>query len=217
MHSSVVKMFRKSVNTLIPPGPAADSTWDITLLLKFIRRMGEDAQMDLPQLIRKVILLLRIDCFARSSDLTKIFREEIKRDEKGIELRFLRPKEWRPEGRNSFREWSPWIKVLRANDPLVCLVRTMDEWFRRSQRMVKPVGGRFPLLCWSSGVALTAKEISAQCAGAMREAGVDEAYKPQSVRSAAASAAVDWGGVAEGGGQARKIVGQKHVLKVLLP
>lgn len=149
--------------------------------------------MDLPQLIKKVILLLRIDCFARSSDLTKIFREEIKRDEKAIELRFLRPKEWRPEGRNSFREWSPWIKVLRANDPQVCLVRTMDEWFRRSQRMVKPVGGRFPLLCWSSGVALTAKEISAQCAGAMREAGVDEVYKPQSVRSAAASAAVDWG------------------------
>ena len=193
MQGPIVKMFRKSVNILRPAGPAADSTWDITAVLKFIKRMGNDENLDWSQLLLKVILLIRIDCFARASDLVKIFREEIKREEKALELRFLRPKEWRPEGRNSYREWSPWIKVLRANDPQVCLVRTLDEWLNRSSMVVKPVGGRLPLLCSSTGVPLTAKEISLHCAAAMREAGVDTAFKPQSIRGAAASAAIDWG------------------------
>ena len=57
--------------------PAAVTTWDITVLLRSISGMGDNDVMKLELLQLKLVLLLRIDLFARTSDLIKLFRSEV--------------------------------------------------------------------------------------------------------------------------------------------
>src|SRR5690606_27658589 len=124
----MVKAFRKSVNILMPTGPSAVTTWDIVILLNFIRSMGiNNDTLSLSQLQLKVTLLLRIDLLSRSSDLTKNFRSEMQWHKTFVKLRLLRPKEWRPEGKNTVKEWTNWIVVHKVDDKRCCLYRALKR------------------------------------------------------------------------------------------
>lgn len=71
----MVSEFRAAVNKKTPPRPTYRTTWDITVLLRKVETLGENESMALELLLLKVVVLLRIDCFARSSDITRIFRK----------------------------------------------------------------------------------------------------------------------------------------------
>ena len=106
MSSTWVRAFRRSVNISHPTGPAIDTVWDLDLLFVFIASLGDNATMEMDMLQMKVIILLRIDLCCRTSDLVKLFRSEIKWTSSYFQCRFLRPKEWRPNGRNAYKQWS---------------------------------------------------------------------------------------------------------------
>jgi len=140
MASTLVSNFRKAVNTLRPTGPAAVTTWDINILLVFITKMGKNEVLSLEMLQLKVVLLLRLDLFSRTSDLTKLFRSEIVWEKNYFSCRFLRPKEWRPEGRNSIREWSTRVKVYKLLENVeTCTYRTLKLWLAKTEFMVQSV------------------------------------------------------------------------------
>ena len=194
---AVVKAFRQSVNVLRPSKPAYSSTWDISIILSYIKYFGSNSTMDLKTLRLKVILLLRIDLLARSSDLAKLRRSELRFGADYFECRIYRPKEWRGESKRSVGEFSPWLKVTSYKniDPLICSVLALREWISRTAHMVGPSAMVFCSLTRRdhSFTMLKSTTIAKLCSEAMLLAGVPANFKSQSMRGAAASAALDFG------------------------
>ncbi len=112
MHGQIVQNFRKAANIAKPTGPALVDTWDVKLIFEFFRKEGNIILISTMSLIKRLIVCLRVDLFARSSDITKLYREQIVLEENGLKLRFLRPKEWRPEGKHAFKQWSEYGYLL---------------------------------------------------------------------------------------------------------
>lgn len=201
LSSPFVLSLRKGANVLVPPGPALESTWDIYLVLKFLKEMGNNAMLSLEDLLFKTTVLLRIDLLARPSDLVKLFREQIKFDNGFFSCRLLRPKEWRSASQNSFRKWSSWIVVYEyPQDTDLCTYTVLKLWME-STRFVKRVHVdgklREPLLCVPTGSnkgrALSAKDISTISKTFMDQAGVLASFPAKSMRSAVCSALMDYG------------------------
>ncbi len=201
MHSQHVSYFRKACNMKKPTGPALTGIWDIKVIFNWMRTGGGLRTWSRRQLLERLIVVLRLDLFARSSDLTKIYREQIVWEEDFLKLRFLKPKEWRSEGKNAFKEWSPWIMVEKlANEPELCSFSLVKRWMELTDKVVPNVfvegEWRRPLFFkWSRGVAkpMSLEEISKATSNILKKAGVPAKYTPQSLRSAASSAALDDG------------------------
>ena len=182
--------FRKSVNKIAPPGPALETIWDISKLLKMVVSLGNNSQLPLPLLALKVVILLRIDCFARSSDITKLYRCEIKWEKQRLLLRFWRPKEWRPMGTHTMKQWSTWIPIYKV-----------QKHSNRTGHIALPfqVEGNFrlPVICQiagkNQGHPMTSKQIAQLSVLAMKWAEIPDTYTSRSIRAAAASAAKDYG------------------------
>ena len=109
----MVSEFRAAVNKKTPPGPTYRTTWDITVLLRKVETFGENESMALELLLLKVVVLLRIDCFARSSDITRIFREDVIFQNDRVVLHFLRTKEWRAASQNAWGEFSAPVSIFK--------------------------------------------------------------------------------------------------------
>lgn len=201
MSSAWIRAFRRSVNISHPTGPAIDTIWDLDLLFVFIASLGDNATMQLDLLQMKVIILLRIDLCCRTSDLVKLFRSEIKWTPSYFQCRFLRPKEWRPNGKNAYKQWSRWVIVHKVSKVSICTYRALEQWLSRTEKYVQYEARdgilRKHVLCSlpRGGVAfgLGCKEISQIAHLAMINAGVPAEFKPQTIRSAVASAAKDYG------------------------
>ena len=195
----VVSNFRNAINKA---APSLESIWDISVLLKLVNSWGEDATLKLGMLALKIVILLRIDCFARSSDLTKLFRSQIVFELNRVKIRFLRPKEWRPLGTHTAGQWSAWVYIhkLQGNQA-TCTFRTLQTWIRRTEKMapgIEAEGFSGVPLCIhpegrNQGSPMSAKRIAQLSLLAMRWAGVDPRYSARSIRAAAASAAKDFG------------------------
>src|SRR4051812_7740187 len=100
--------------------------------------MGTNEGLPLDALLLKVTVLLRIDLIARSSDLEKLYRSEIKWETGHFACRLLRPKEWRVESKGTNRQWSPWLVVYRySKDARLCTYDALKLWLEKSAKLVK--------------------------------------------------------------------------------
>ena len=77
---------------------------------------------------------MRIDLMSRSSDLAKLFRSQIKWTSNFFQVRFYKPKEWRPEGKYAHGVWSVWVTVYKYDiDTSLCTYRALQEYLARTQ------------------------------------------------------------------------------------
>ena len=193
----LVKSFRNAASKLVPTGPAYETIWDITVVLRYIRDWGPASSLDLKTLRLKAIILLRIDLLGRSSDVAKIFRSEIHFGKGYMECRIFRPKEWSDKGLKSYGEFSPKLRITQYADARLCTVSTLEEWMRRSRVLVEgeEKARVFCSLTKKRGriQMLKSSTIAKLCYPVMVKAGVPPQFKPQSLRGAAASAALDYG------------------------
>ena len=95
LQNVVVSSFRKSANTWKPTGPALTKIWNISKIFNWLRTLEGIEDCSWQDLLERTVLLVRIDLFARSSDLTKLFRDQIEWGEQEFRIRLLRPKEWK--------------------------------------------------------------------------------------------------------------------------
>jgi hypothetical protein len=80
--------------------------------------MGDNRQLSIQRLRQKAIVLLRTDTMGRSSDLEKLFRDQISWEDKYFRVRFYKPKEWRADGKFTHGVWSAWVTVYKYDkDP----------------------------------------------------------------------------------------------------
>lgn len=198
----MVSEFRAAINKKAPPGPTYRTTWDISVLLKKVETFGRNESMALELLLLKVVLLLRIDCFARSSDVTRIFREDVIFHDDRVVLQFLRTKEWRASSQIAWGELSAPVTIFKLKAKInTCCYRTLAVWMNRTTEMVRSekVRGRWrtPVVCHVRkglmGKPVSAKHVATMSYAAMKAAGVDPAFKGRTIRAAASSAAKDYG------------------------
>ena len=198
----MVSEFRAAVNKKTPPGPTYRTTWDITVLLRKVETFGENESMALELLLLKVVALLRIDCFARSSDITRIFREDVIFQNDRVVLHFLRTKEWRAASQNAWGEFSAPVSIFKLKAGVsTCCYQALAVWMKRTEAIVRSqkVHGRWrtPVVCHVQGgfmgKPVSAKYVATLSYAAMRAAGVDPSFKGRTIRAAASSAAKDYG------------------------
>lgn len=199
--------FRQSVITNSPAKPRYDSTWPIELIWKWILALGPNEKLDLELLRKKTIILLRVDMFARASDLARLYRSEISFHKEFWQYRIHRPKEWRPASLKACGEWSQKLKVFKhERRPMLCSFRTLQCWLERTEGKeyaedIEVEGRRTRGVICSIAkdkkkgqyFTLVEETIAKLTEKAMREAKVDPKFKSQSIRGAASSAAYDNG------------------------
>lgn len=186
-HPLVVALMRGAFNTK-PPRPKYDSTWDVSGLLDYLRRVPNDGA-GLKALSHKLAVLLSLVTLLRTSELASISRESIEFSEGGVSFALLRPrKAQRNGGLHSFSVRSfPDEQV----DPVRCLGAyiTITDPLRNEGNnaslfvaVVKPHG---PV-----GGSSLGRWIKSE----MGAAGIDVSkFSAHSVRGAAASRAVSKG------------------------
>lgn len=203
----LIKMYRRAVNTICPPAPAAEDTFDVVLLFRYIKQnMPDNKKLSISDLRMKTVVLLRLDLMSRSSDLAKMFRNQIKWGETSFQVRFYKPKDWRQGSEACHGVWSNWVTVYKYHDISLCTYRALREYLIRTEGKAAPISVEgVPLPQASVLVSLLSRRsdhlllpvksgtISDICKELMRKAGVPQRLKPASLRGAAASAALDYG------------------------
>ena len=134
MQSSCILYFRKSANTWKPTGPALSEIWNVALIFNWLRKGSSLHVCFGADLMGRAVILLRIDLFARASDLTKMFREQIVWGKDELKVRFLRPKEWRPGGKRTQKQWSEWVTVGCVAEPNICSFHVLRKWLQVSEK-----------------------------------------------------------------------------------
>ena len=184
----LVRGFRQGANVLRPTKP-------VSIIFNYVKGLGPNSALDDETLRSKLIILLRIDLLARTSDLERLRWSEINFHSDYFECRIYRPKEWRGEGKTSVGEFSPWLKVDNyKGDPTICSVVALREWSTRTDRSW--IKSNASTVFWIRSKrqvrSMRSSELAKISLGVMRAAGVPDEFKSQSMRGAAASAALDY-------------------------
>jgi len=157
--------------------------------------------LSLAELQERCIILLRVDLFSRSSDLTRLFREQIVFTKDGCKVRFFKPKEWRAQGKLTMKEWTAWINMAKVTGhSSICPVMVLEQWLHRSRDIApkETVDGKVQTNLFFTKMAqgtvkMEASQVAKVAKNYLARAGVPDKYTAQSIRAAASSAAVDDG------------------------
>lgn len=181
---SVLLGVRKSA----PPQPRYKDTWDISVLVNYIKRSWPDnSALDNETLRNKAMVLLRLSLLARSSDIARALMPSF--TEEGMLVSFEATKETRASVTTT-----P-LPVYPVADPDICPVSAVREWISRSSDWRSSAEGRFLFLRLDpSHAPISSQRVAKVTLDAMRSAGIDvKKFKAASTRSAAATKALDAG------------------------
>ena len=204
-------LFRKALRNERPPQPKYEDTWDVGVVFKYIEKLGVNGKLSLKLLTMKTVLLLKIDLMGRGSDLSKLFRCQVKFNKSAsFRVRFWSTKE-QGRGKSSICKWTTWVEVgAYSYSSRICSVTTLQAYIKRTSSaeyandiclegkqtsglfasVVKATSGKSKGYFWS----LSSQRISKYALEGMSNAGVDVSkYGAHSTRSAAVSMATDAG------------------------
>jgi hypothetical protein len=194
-HPAIVRIM-KSIEKERPTIPRYSEFYDIKTLLDHIKKWGPTEELSMDSLTTKVILLLRVTTFARSSDIEYIQYSSIKFQEEGVSFNYVTKKQQR-KGSQCLSSFIP-----KYTDEILCPVRTLQHYINRTQAWRKPIQNennrfeqdRLMLSLSTPHDPIGSDRISNRISDLFRAAGIDEKrFKPGSLRGASASAALDAG------------------------
>jgi hypothetical protein len=192
MLSADVLAYRKAVNIKCPTGPALVDIWNIAIIFTYMRKEKEVKLLSLAELQERCIILLRVDLFSRSSDLTRLFREQIVFTKDGCKVRFFKPKEWRAQGKLTMKEWTAWINMAKVTgQSSICPVMVLEQWLHRSRDIApkETVDGKVQTNLFFTKMAqgtvkMEASQVAKVAKNYLARAGVPDKYTAQSIRAA---------------------------------
>jgi len=139
-----IKRFMMGVAQAAPVGPkkaAATSYHDVALLYSQCWLYGPNSALSDGLLKEKLVTLLMLDSACRPSDMWRINRvmsgrhQQIKIDDKAMEIRYFWPKEVVPGSSRSNatgRWFSKWVRIARTVPSVLCTVATMEDFLART-------------------------------------------------------------------------------------
>lgn len=183
-HPLVVR-FMKGVYNLRPVQSRYSKTWDISCVLKYLRKLSPVSKLSLKMLTFKLIMLLALILASRGQSLHLLTIEEMKKGFSSYILQYSGLLKQSKPGRNN-----P-VAEIRAYPPdrRLCAVFVLKEYLKRTELLRG--NNKCLFISHMKPHGPVAKDtISRWIKTVMKSAGIDiSRYKPHSVRSAAVSKA----------------------------
>jgi hypothetical protein len=193
----VISRVMKGIENRSPKRAKYEKFWDPGILLKHILEWGDNNGLSNEKLTKKVIVLMRLALFLRSSDLAKIIRAEVKFEETKVSIGFDTKKEQR-RGHEMKR-----IELPRfQGDARLCPVEILKTYLEKTQQwMVESEREKQNFLVLSFTQphhSLSVERLAKLMLEVMAGAGIDTSiWKAGSARGAAATKALDKGATVE--------------------
>lgn len=193
-HPMVCQLLKGIFNSR-PPQPRYSFTWDVSVVVEYIRGLGLNTSLSLKLLTQKLAMLLALTSAERSSELA---------------VHDLRFRHFYPEGEvfnlpcltKSIRTGKNLKQSFHASfleDKILCVVECLKEYESRTRDMRSVLAGqenRLFLSVVQPHKPVSASTVARWVRSLLQAAGIDTSqFKPHSVRGASASAAAR-GGVA---------------------
>ena len=189
-HPLVARILKGAFNER-PPQPRYSQTWDVNKITTYLNSLGDNANLDLPDLTMKLTILLALTRPTRSSDLTSLdlrFRRYIP---EGVVFRPTKlAKQSRPE-----KEIAEIFFPSFPHNPILCPVHTLRAYEAATETLSKDnKESRLLIATIKPHKAVTSSTIARWLRTIMGKAGIDTAiFKAHSVRSASVSTAANAG------------------------
>lgn len=177
----LISRFMKGVFNACPPKPRYDSTWDVSVLLRFLETRYPFSTLDLPFLTKKLACLLALTTAQRAQTLVNLdisFMTDL-----GESILFTVPTLMKTS-----RPSKPFYKVRvdKLSSEKLCVLQTLREYMRRTEGSRK---SSKLLVSFKPGTPVSTETFARWVKELMAKAGVDPQLKAHSVRDAATSAA----------------------------
>jgi integrase len=177
--------FLKGVFELRTPEPRYSETWDVSVLLTFLRSKGDNSFLSFKDLSRKLCALLLLVSVHRVQSVYLIKLEDITITETICRI------VWKEKLKHTTPKKSNLGRILelsRYSDPLLCVVRCLEEYIKRTEKMrSQKTVGRLVLCCQKPFGAASKDTIARWLKELLIEAGINN-YGAHSFRGASSSA-----------------------------
>ena len=117
-----VKQLLKGVFNSNPPRPKYSRTWDVKVVASLLASWGQNDQLNLTQLSKKLATLLALATFLIVSELSSILSQSVSFSDSGVSFSLGRPSKAQRSG--ALRT----ISVGKLSDPLLCPVRCLGYY-----------------------------------------------------------------------------------------
>ncbi|XP_074654516.1 uncharacterized protein LOC141908379 [Tubulanus polymorphus] len=184
-HPLVVR-FMRGVYNMRPSEPRYNSTWDVSIVLRWAAKLSPLRFLSLKQLTLKTVILLALVIAARGQNM---FLLDCTRMKKGLDkFEFFYEAIALKQSRQGQKAYVASIPRFDKNKK-ICPYMTICEYLKRT-KIMRGNETRFFISYVKPYKKVCKQTISKWVKQAMSEAGVDvDKYKPHSIRSAAASEA----------------------------
>ncbi len=180
----LIKNLLKGIYNRNPPRPRYSHTWDVRIVLDYLKLLGQPKELDLMPLSCKTVMLVALATFFRVSDLRNIARSSIRFSE-SVSFSLMEPRKSQHSGAlQSF-------ELHRHPDSRQCPVLALKAYCHVTDRLRKSSGrdGLF-LSCIRPHDPVSKTTIAGWLKKVLLEAGIDEGFSAHSTRAAASSKAV---------------------------
>ena len=175
-----------------PPTPRYSHFWDVGLVLRFIRQLGNNNTLPLKWLSIKTAMLMALTRPSRSADLSKLDIKLRTYTSKGV---IFQPSHLSKQSRSS-KPVKEFFFPFYAPDEYLCPVRALQVYERNTASFRSGDSKSILFLSWiGKHEPVSSSSIARWLRICLQEAGVDtDTFKAHSVRGAACSTAA-WSGV----------------------
>lgn len=186
----VVNRFFKGIYNLRPACPKYSFTWDVSIVLRYLKTLEPLEDLDLQALTEKTVTLLALCSAHRAQTLASIKISNIKTNsENGLEIRV--PDKIKTSGQGRFQ---PFITLPKyAQDARVCVVTVILRYIEVTKE-IRNKEDRLFIATKKPHKAVTAQSISRWIKSVLSKSGIDTSiFSSHSTRHAATSAALKQG------------------------
>lgn len=129
---SMISRFFKGIEKINPPKPKYNFTWDVSIVLDYLRTLEPLPNLSLQDLTYKTVMLIALCTAHRAQTLANIKLSNIKSTEKGLEIRI--PDAIKTSGRNRYQ---PLLYLPRYPDDRSLCVAPVIEYYISSTKELR--------------------------------------------------------------------------------
>ena len=181
---TTISRFMRGVFHLRPPVSRYTKTWDVGIVLNYLRKLYPATKLPLKDLTHKLVMLLALTSAQRVQTLYHMNLDKMNLTDKNMECVLDKKLKQNQPGRSGC---SIQVSAYKA-DSRICVIRYLREYLRRT----KDIRGqeRFLLICYRKPYhRASSQTISRWIKLTMRSAGVNTEFKAHSTRAASTSTA----------------------------
>lgn len=185
-NSFLISRFLKGIFHLKPPIPRYNCTWDVSVVLNFLKGLYPLKQLSLKSLTLKVTALIAFSCAPRAQTLQSLNIDFMKVQNRDIVFSFPNLLKTSKKGKKPYQ-----LCIERFVEEPLCCMHTILFYLKITKRLRK---SRNLLISFKTYDSVSTSTIARWLKTVLQMSGIDtELFKAHSIRSAVTSAAYDGG------------------------